>query len=107
MVAIVTVTATLSSTPNDSPISYDASSVCLPSNLVVIMEDKGPVETNQLRIGDSVLTGGSNYSPVIALMHNESDFFTKFLRVHTALGYSLLLSDSHYISTTNRAYQTG
>lgn len=103
----------LSTTPLATPLSSssaspgsqidaidDAESACFPASGRVILEDGIVKRMDELAIGDRILVGKDQYSPIFAFTHRDSSAKHSFVRLIVDTGYEekhVELTKTHYL----------
>lgn len=89
------------SPPESSENPNRTDNVCFPSDAKVIREGWATILMHDVQIGHRVLVQGGKFSSVIMASHNDTTAWTPFIALQTTRGFTLTLSASHYIPTTN------
>lgn len=91
------------SASSPEPTSEDDDPVCFPRDAIVTLQDGSSVPMNQLSIGDKVLVGKGQFSPVFGFSHKDDTIKTSFVRMETAQGATLTATPGHIVYANNKA----
>lgn len=70
---------------------------CFPSGAKVQLENGSFARMDDLQVGDSVRVGQNEFSKVLLFTHANPDVRSRFVRITTAEGASVVLSPGHYL----------
>ena len=89
--------------PTATPTSEPPENLCFSSHNTVIVEGKGKVSIDKLKVGDLVVTSHKgDLSRVYSLAHNDPNGQTEYLQISTDTGDTIEISGSHMLFVNNK-----
>lgn len=102
-------TTDVSPSPEESPgsASGGGGSVCFPGRASVDLRDGSTKKMSEIEIGDVVRTGPASFSRVFMFTHRIAKGSFNFVRLATASGRSIELTEDHYLYVNGRLTAAG
>lgn len=77
---------------------------CFPSESVVDVLGKGPVDMKQVKIGDKVLAADGEYEKIVSFGHRNEDATGEYLKMTTSSKAAIELTKDHMIFSGGKAF---